>query len=126
MTEQTGYRALAAEVIRLAVKDARGAYKKLRKLEKMEKAGELSDYVKNNMDTNPKAIRFSGDEMSAVMFFAEDSLARGLYGAIIDFNEIPRELARETKHFIKISGEIGKKITQYKRQATREKKGKLL
>lgn len=129
--DQKAYRALSAAVIQRAVGDVESAYGKVKRWASMEKTGKLERYVAERQaaaDSDPDALRLSGDELSALVFFRTSSPIKELHYGMIDMDPdiIPRRL-RTMIEFVEDNHEKYKRrIAWYKGQTTRTARNAML
>ena len=123
----SGYKALAAAVVRASVEDLEVVYKKVRHWDKLDKQGKLKEYVEEEVEKqasrvakNYERITITLDESSSVSFFDSNNAARQLYYGCLDLEETPARI-QQKKDFVKENARVlSAKIGGYRSHAQRK------
>ena len=125
----SGYKALAAAVVRTAAEDLQEVYKKVRHWEGLDKKGELKEYVEKEVEEaakvrqkNQERITMTLDDKTAVDFFKDDSKIGDMFCSIIDIDieGLPREVIKQRDFVKQNSSQLEAKIRAFRSWAQRK------
>ena len=125
----SGYKALAAAVVRASVEDLEVVYKKVRHWDKLDKQGKLKEYVEKEVKKqasrvakNYERITITLDDKTAVDFFKDDSKIGDMFCSIIDIDieGLPREVIKQRDFVKQNSSQLEAKIRAFRSWAQRK------
>ena len=125
----SGYKALAAAVVRASVEDLEVVYKKVRHWDKLDKQGKLKEYVEEEVEKqasrvakNYERITITLDDKTAVDFFKDDSKIGDMFCSIIDIDidGLPREVVRQRDFVRENASQLEAKIRAFRSWAQRK------
>ena len=125
----SGYKALAAAVVRAAVEDLGTVYNKVRHWEELDNKGKLKEYVEKEVKKqadkvakNYERVTITFEDKTAVDFFKDDSRMGDMFCSIIDIDieGLPREVVRQRDFVKKNASHLEAKIRAFRSWAQRK------
>ena len=125
----SGYKALAAAVVRTAAEDLQEVYKKVRHWDELDKKGKLKEFVEKEVEKqasrvakNYERITITIDDKTTTDFFTDDSKIGDMFCSIIDIDieGLPREVVRQRDFVKQNAPQLEAKIRAFRSWAQRK------